>query len=96
VGQACQFPKYATILESEPELGGFTGELTGELTGGVGFLDGLTGARVGGTVGVFVGGTTGDVGPEEFIFISAQFQNCSGAPLPSAGSGYEQVDKFPG
>lgn len=51
-------------------------------------VDGLMGARVGG--GLLVGGDGGGGGllaQLVAILMSAQFQNCSGTPCPSAGSG---------
>lgn len=53
-------------------------------------VDGFTGARVGGG-GLLVGGDGGGGGLLAqllvAILMSAQFQNCSGTPCPSAGSG---------
>jgi hypothetical protein len=49
-------------------------------------VDGFMGARVGG--GMLVGGDGGGLLAQLFaILMSAQFQNCSGTPCPSAGSG---------
>ena len=44
-----------------------------------------TGGKIGLGTGASVVGAVGAVGPEGTIFTSAQFQNCSGTPLPSGG-----------